>query len=86
MLPSLIRTYLPYLVGLVVSWLSMLGITVTDDQRAMLVTAIGWAVGTVYHLLVRVLERRWPALSVLLGSRKQPTYAAKPAPEHPTSD
>lgn len=74
MLPSLVRTYVPYFVGLIVSWLAMLGINVDDDTRGVLITALSFAVGTVYHLIVRLLEQRWPALSALLGSFKQPTY------------
>lgn len=72
MLPSLIRTYTPLLVAYLVGWLASLGITVDDDTQALITTGIGTVIAAAYYALVRVLERKWPALSVLLGSGQQP--------------
>lgn len=92
MITNLIRTYIPYVVAWIVGALATLGITVTDDQRLVLVGLIGTVAAALYHLGVRLLERKWPQFSVLLGSLKQPTYAtpapvaAAPAPAEPASD
>lgn len=72
--PSLIRTYVPLAVGWVVAWVSTLGINVSDTARAALVGIIGTVAAGGYYALVRVLERRWPFLSVLLGSKVRPVY------------
>lgn len=75
MIPNLIRTYVPWLVCWIVGALTWIGVNVTDEQQAMLVALISTIAGVLYHLLVRLLERRWPRLSVLLGSKEQPAYA-----------
>lgn len=85
MIPNLIRTYTPYVVGWIVAALATLGITVTDDQRLALVGLIGTVAAALYHLIVHVLERKWPRLSVLLGSTKQPTYEAPATTAPPES-
>lgn len=79
MIPSLIRTYVPLLVAYLVGWLASLGISVSDEAQAAIVTAIGTVVAGAYYAIVRVLERRWPALALLLGSRQQPAGYAKPS-------
>lgn len=76
MIPSLIRTYSHWVVVWIVGWLTALGIDVSDEQQTALVGVIAMAAGWLWYALVRWLERRWPALSVLLGSRQQPGYAA----------
>lgn len=85
LIPSLVRTYVPLAVGWVVTFLATLGISVTDDQRAALVSLLGTVVGALYYLLARLLEKKFPALTWLLGSPVQPVaYApATPAPAVP---
>ena len=81
MIPSLIRTYVPLAVAYLVGWLASLGITVTSEQQAAVAGAIGTVAAALYYAAVRWAERRWPALTVLLGSSKQPAvYTAGPAP------
>lgn len=72
LIPSLVRTYVPLIVGYLVGWLSTLGITVTDDQKAALVGGIGTVAAALYYLLARILETKVPALTWLLGSPVQP--------------
>lgn len=82
LIPSLIRTYVPMLVALLGSWLASLGIDINDDQKAALVGVIGTVVGGLYYLAVRVLEKKVPSLTWLLGSPVQPV-AYKPGPLAP---
>lgn len=77
-LPSFIRTYVPMGVGAVVGWLSSLGLHLDGAETGALTAAVTGVAGAAYYGLVRGLERRWPALSILLGSKQQPTYGGKP--------
>lgn len=70
-----IRTFVPYVVGWVVQALAMIGLTVNDDQKAFIGLAIFTAAAWAYHAIVHQLEKKWPKFSILLGSKKQPTYA-----------
>lgn len=79
MIPSLIRTYVPLAVSFLVGWLASLGIDLSGEQQTALTGIIGTVVAAVYYALVRLLEKKFPALSVLLGSSKQPRYAPKSA-------
>lgn len=75
-LVSLIRTYVPLGVGAGLTWLaSVLGVVVDEStSTAATVAAVGIA-SAAYYTVVRQLEKRWPALGVLLGSTKQPAYS-----------
>lgn len=67
---SIIRTYVPYIVGAVGGYASdWLGWT--DEETTLAVTLL---IGSLYYLLARVLERAWPGASVLLLSRARPMY------------
>ena len=78
LVPSLIRTYVPVGVGAVVSWLAVKGFSV-DPNMQVAVTAILTAVLTsLYFTGVRMLEVKFPAMSILLGTRKQPVAFHKP--------
>lgn len=70
--PSLIRTWTPIIVGALVSWLISLGVNVSDEAQAGLVIALTAVLQGVYYLAARLLERKFPALTVLLGSAQQP--------------
>lgn len=76
---SIIRTYTPWLVGLVVGWLASVGIDLPDAARADLGLLVAFVAAAAWYVAVRALEKRWPALGVLLGVPKPPTYGA-PAP------
>lgn len=68
---SLIRTYVPLLVGMLVAW----GVLPADSSEPAIVTLTGLASGA-YYLGARLLERRWPIFGWLLGLPKAPTYTS----------
>ena len=70
--PSLIRTYVPIVVGAFISWILTLGVELDESTEAGLVTALTAILIAAYYTLVRLLEKKWPALSVLLGSTRIP--------------
>lgn len=72
LIPSLIRTWMPIVVGFIVSFLTMLGVNVTDDQKATLMVLLASIVSAVYYTVVRFLESKFPQLSWLLGYPTQP--------------
>lgn len=72
--PSLVRTLLPFLAGLVGTWLvEKAGVQVDTATIGALLTA---AIGYVYYVVVRLLEvygsDKW---GYILGFRKLPVYA-----------
>lgn len=75
---SLIRTFVPALVGLLIAALAKIGAHVDNDALAALVDAV--VVGA-YYTAVRQLEARWPWLGVLLGVAKAPTYSPPADPK-----
>lgn len=71
--PSLIRTLVPMLVGLLGTWLVSLGVNIDSTVLAGLVTvAIGW----VYYVVIRFLEvfssSKW---GYVLGLKAKPIYS-----------
>jgi len=74
---SLIRTWVPILVGLVSGWALNQGIHIPADAQ---VAATG-AIIALYYAVVRGLETRWPWVGWLLGQAKAPTYGGTPGGE-----
>ena len=77
---SLIRTYVPIAVGTFISFLFVqFGLTL-DGEIALQLTAglTGLVIGA-YYLVARLLERKFPALGVLLGSTQKPVYVEQTA-------
>jgi hypothetical protein len=72
---SLIRTWVPIAVGSLISWLITLGVTLNPTTEAGLVTALTGVLIAAYYTVIRLGEKRWPFLGVLLGSATPPTYA-----------
>ena len=71
---SLIRTWVPIIVGALVAYLVTLGIELDVDAQTGLVVFLTAFLQGAYYLIVRVLERRYPKLGLLLGSGSQPKY------------
>jgi len=72
---SAIRTGVPMLVGLVISYLLVhFGFAVPEDVQTWLEGLLTFGIGYVYYLVVRWLEGKWPSLGWLLGSPNQPSY------------
>lgn len=77
--PAVVRTAVPLVVSYVAGVLASLGVTLPPSVAAMVSQAAGVLVAGGYYIVVRRLEKRWPRLSVLLGSRQQPVGYVKPA-------
>ena len=73
---SQIRTVSPIVVGGLISWLATLGLELDAETQSGLVIALTGILQAAYYLIVRLLERRWPKVGVLLGSAKKPAYRA----------
>jgi uncharacterized membrane protein (DUF441 family) len=74
---SAIRTYVPILVGAFVSWLALKGINLDSSTVLALGTALGGVVAALYYTIIRLLEKKFPQVGVLLGTAQQPTYPPK---------
>lgn len=83
---SLIRTYVPVIVGAVLAWLGSISIFhpliagMSYDQKTAIYGAITAAVIGVYYTVVRGLERKFPQVGVLLGKKAEPVYSEPAAP------
>ncbi len=71
---SIIRTWVPIIVGAFVTWLANTT-GVTDIDTATLATVVTGVVIAVYYALVRLAEARWPAIGFFLGKPTKPEYA-----------
>ena len=71
---SLTRTYVPIIVGAFAAWLITVGIELDANSQAGLIVALTGLLQGVYYLVVRLLERKFPQLGVLLGSTQKPVY------------
>jgi hypothetical protein len=70
---SLIRTGVPLAVGWVLVQLAdHLGIGIDDTTSQSLIAALVAILAGLYYALARLVERKWPALTWLLGSSLQP--------------
>jgi len=84
---SAVRTLVPYLVGLIITWLAAAHITVNENGRLQLTYIVTFVIAAAYYVLVRSLEKRWPKLGVLLGVPKAPAYGeALPVDDEPSDD
>ena len=71
--PSIVRTVVPVIVGAIASYLVTLGVTLPDDVTAALSVIVMAAATSVYYIIVRWLEQKFPKLGILIG------WAAVPA-------
>lgn len=74
---SWIRTGVPYAVGALATWLITLGVELSPEATAGLITFLTFLLGNIYYLVARKLEQRWPQLGFLLGVPAQPQYEDK---------
>jgi hypothetical protein len=71
---SAIRTFVPFLVGLIVSWLATQGVTLDDNTLGIITLVLEGVFGMVYYLLVRWLEHLNYRFGWLLGYARMPVY------------
>ena len=77
MLPSIIRTVVPWVMGWLITALALIDVTITDDQQASLRSLLQLVITALYYGVARLLEQHFPWASWLLGSTKQPTYVGR---------
>lgn len=71
---SQIRTYVPILVGALVAWLITVGVELDSDTQAGIIVALTGLLQGLYYFIVRLLEKKWPKIGVLLGVASKPVY------------
>lgn len=72
---SLVRTYVPWLVGALIGWLISLGVPLDPDVEVQITLALTLAASFVYYFLARIFEIYVsPKLGWLIGLPKQPIY------------
>ncbi len=75
---SLVRTYVPWFVGIAVGWLVSLGIPLDPDVEPQITAALMLASSMLWYFLARVFETYvHPKLGWLIGLPKQPIYDDK---------
>lgn len=72
---SLIRTYVPIIVGALVAWLATIDLAIAAEAQAGLVVFLTALLQGAYYTVIRLLERKFPKLGLLLGSTSKPAYA-----------
>jgi hypothetical protein len=76
---SLVRTYVPWLVGAAVGWLVSLGIPLDPELETSLTFALMGAASALYYIGVRLFELYVsPKFGWLLGLAKAPEYPKEP--------
>ena len=78
--PSIVRTIVPVAVGQIVAYIATLGLVVPDDVENALTVILGFIVTTVWYVVVRFLEQKFPKIGILLG------WAAVPESYTPARD
>lgn len=71
---SLIRTYVPVVVGAVLTWLVTRGVAIDDVTSGAIIVALQGLLTGLYYTIARQLEARFPQFGWLLGVPKTPSY------------
>lgn len=72
---SLVRTYVPWLVGVLIGFLVSLGVPLDPEVEVQITLALMLVASFLYYFLARIFELYVsPKLGWLLGLPKQPTY------------
>lgn len=79
---SLIRTWVPIVVGAFIAWLASLGVDAGATANTGLVIGLTGLLIAAYYALVRAIEPKLPAFLrvLLIGAPRAPVYAA-PVPD-----
>ena len=78
--PSIVRTLTPVVVGQITAYLATIGAILPEDVMAAVTVVLGFIFTSVYYVIVRWLEQKFPKLGVLLG------WAAVPESYTPAKD
>lgn len=73
---SLIRTGVPYIVGLALAWLATKGLNVPAAYEPVIDSVAAFGIGTGYYAIVRAVEAKFPKAGWFLGVPKKPVYGA----------
>lgn len=72
---SLVRTYVPWLAGVLIGWLVSLGVPLDPEVEVQVTLALIGAASFLYYFLARIFELYIsPKLGWMLGLAKQPDY------------
>jgi hypothetical protein len=72
---SLIRTYVPIAVGTFVTFLFVqFGLSLDAEIAMQLTAGLTGLVIALYYGIIRLIERKYPQIGVLLGSTQKPIY------------
>ena len=69
-----IRTWVPIVVGALISFLVTLGLEINPETQTALIIALTGLIQAVYYALVRALAEKWPWVGSFLGVNKAPEY------------
>lgn len=67
---SIVRTIIPYLVGL----LAAQGIVLSDSNLTAVSSLIAFTLSVVYYVVVRFIEKKYPKAGYFLGVPVKPIY------------
>jgi hypothetical protein len=76
---SLIRTWVPIIVGAFAAWLLVRGIELDARTQTGLIVSLTGVLQALYYTIARVLETRFPGVGVFLGAAKSPDSYSKDA-------
>jgi hypothetical protein len=76
---SWVRTGAALLAGSLVTWLIRQGWLADGSVTQPLTELLTFVAGSVYYVVVRLLESRWPQFGFFLGIPKAPVYGTAPA-------
>jgi len=71
---SQIRTYVPILVGAVISYFATIGINIDTESQTGAVIALTGLLQAVYYFVARIVEKKYPQAGALLGVAAKPVY------------
>ncbi len=72
---SLVRTYVPWLAGVIIGWLISLGVPLDPDVEVQVTLTLMGAASVLWYAIARVFELYvHPKLGWLIGLPKQPLY------------
>ncbi|MFE0490230.1 hypothetical protein [Streptomyces griseoaurantiacus] len=75
--PGLVRTIVPAIVGSALSFLAAHHVSVPSDWETPLELGLTGLLGGAYWYAADLLQSRWPAAGLLLGSTARPTYTGR---------